>query len=119
MSYIYLASPYSDPDATIRALRYNAVRDAAAFFLKQRVWVYSPIVHCHDLSIEHNMPGDALFWRDYNLAMMRSATRMYVLAMDGYRESKGIAGEIEAATLMGLPWNYCTQWGNTFITEKV
>ena len=46
--YTYLASPYSSPSANIMQTRYEEARRATAFLLRERSWIYSPIVHCHD-----------------------------------------------------------------------
>ena len=97
MSYIYLASPYSHPDPAVREARYRAARDTAAWMLAQRLWVYSPIVHCHDLAQSAGLPTDFAFWGEYNRAMIASAESLYVLLLPGYLESVGVNAEIAYA----------------------
>jgi hypothetical protein len=91
---IYLASPYSNPDLAKMQLRYEVVRDLTAKLLKREIWVYSPIVHCHDLAEHNEMPKSSEFWYNYNVHMMSLAEQLWVLYMEGTEESKGIAGEI-------------------------
>lgn len=93
MSYIYLASPYSHPDDAIQEQRYRAALDATAYLLRCRAWVYSPIVHCRPLALAHSLPHDAGFWQEYNFTMIRSAARLLILQIPGWRESKGVSAE--------------------------
>ena len=103
MGYIYLASPYSHPDAAVREARYRAVRDATAWMIRRGMWVYSPIVHTYDISQTFGLPTDAGFWRDYNHAMIAKAEMLYILTLPGYSRSVGIMGEIKFARSLGLP----------------
>jgi hypothetical protein len=63
VSYLYLASPYSHVDPARRHGRYRAACAATCWLLNIRCWVYSPIVHCHELARLHDLPGDFEFWR--------------------------------------------------------
>jgi len=93
LSYAYVASPYSHPDAAIRQLRYEAARHFVAWCLNAHDWVYSPIVHCYDLALANSLRTDADFWRLYNVAMLGQARALYVLAIDGWETSKGVTFE--------------------------
>lgn len=94
MSFWYLASPYSHPDAKVRELRYHTTMSATAWLLMQKKWVYSPIVHCHEMALAYALPTDAEFWKDYNLAVLSAAAGVYVLMMDGWKESRGVKMEL-------------------------
>ena len=102
MGYIYLASPYSHPDPAVRLRRYRAVRDATTWLLRRRLWVYSPIVHCHDLATSAELPTDFTFWAEYNYVMIDRADMLYVLTLDGHAESVGVAGERRYAQSKGM-----------------
>lgn len=97
MSFTYLASPYSHSDAKIVELRYLEAIIATKWLLKQRIWTFSPIVHCHAMAHSHDLPTDFAFWRDYNFAMLEKANRLLILAIDGWKESKGVTAEAEFA----------------------
>jgi len=71
MSYIYLASPYSHPSHEIMHERYEQAAAVTAHFLRNHRYVYSPIVHCHELARRHDLPRNINFWKDYNVAMLR------------------------------------------------
>ena len=114
MSYIYLASPYSHPDRRVRRDRYFAALDAVAWMLAKRIWVYSPIVHCHFAATEYELPTDATHWRPYNQAMLREARRLWILQTPGFAESAGIRNEIHDAESMGITMGWIYPEGNTY-----
>src|SRR6516225_6948685 len=68
--FAYLASPYSHPLTEVVNKRYDAALHATAYLLKHHVWVYSPIVHCHELAFTFDLPLNFDFWTDYNFAML-------------------------------------------------
>lgn len=104
--YIYLGSPYSHPDAIVREARYLAAAEALMTLLKNKLWTYSPIVHCHELSKTWGMPSDAAFWEEYDFAMLDGAHSMTVLTIRGWQESKGLSGEINRAISRGKQLTY-------------
>jgi len=97
VSYIYLASPYTHSDEKVMEDRYNAVVDAVAFLTNGKYHVYSPILHFHPVAVKHSLPRDAEFWRESNEIMLYPAGLMYVLAIPGWDESKGVRHEIMIA----------------------
>lgn len=99
----YLASPYSHPDPAVRQARYEQARDALAWLLKQRIWTYSPIVHCHELALVHDLPKDHLYWWAYDAEFLRHCDELIVLHVDGWKESKGVAEELQLAILLNIP----------------
>lgn len=103
MSYVYLASPYSDLSPRVREERFYAAMRATAWLLMQRIWVYSPIVHCHELAIRCSLRFDAEYWQEYNEAMLISANKLFVLGIDGWDKSKGVTGERAFAGLKNIP----------------
>lgn len=98
MPFVYIASPYSHEDATIRADRYRA---AAAFTIfvadKVKLTPFSPIVHWHSIHLLYQLPFDFEYFKKMNDDMVLAAHNMYILALDGWRESKGVAHEIQLA----------------------
>ena len=94
---IYLASPYTHKDPQVQQQRYELAMEAVAEFLRQGEFVYSPIVHCHEMAKRHSLPTDYQFWWNYNVDFMDSAQSIYVLCIDGWKESAGVRKEIEFA----------------------
>ena len=93
MSYRYLASPYSHPSDIVRDLRFRAVELALADTLQNRIWTYSPIVHCHSLALRYGLPRHFGYWREYNEAMLEPAACLVVLQLPGCADSIGVASE--------------------------
>jgi hypothetical protein len=91
---IYLASPYTHPDPFVREARYLAACQMVAEYLKKARWVYSPIVHCHELAKMIELPREFSFWKQYNQHMLSRSEALHVLMIDGWAESDGIGDEI-------------------------
>lgn len=102
---IYLASPYSGT-LEVMQQRYEKVLHATATFLTNKVWVYSPIVHCHEQAVRYNMPRDAAFWRAYNKHVIEHGTGVWVLQIPGWEASKGVTDEIGMAKELDKPLCY-------------
>lgn len=99
---IYIGSPYTHPDKSIEQLRHDQVLDITADLLNQGFHVISPIVHCHPLSVKHNMRGDFEFWKKYNFALLGKCDVLLVVTLDGWKESVGLKTEIEFAQDNGI-----------------
>ena len=102
---IYLASPYSHPDPTVRDRRYLAACRAAADLLRTGVTVFSPVVQGHVLS-RFGLPTDWGFWRRHDCEHLRRCDEVVVLTLDGWRKSVGVLAEIELAREFGKPVRY-------------
>jgi len=97
VSFIYLASPYSHEMDTVKQQRYELVSETVVQLLKQDIHVYSPIVHCHELAKRFNLSGSFAFWQDYNFAMIEASAGLWVLKLEGWKESIGVKAEIKYA----------------------
>jgi hypothetical protein len=106
MSYLYLASPYtahSGDHNSIMLHRFQEAVDATHYLLNNRIWVYSPIVHCHPIAIAHELPRDFAFWSEYNHLMILNSRGLAILMLDGWKESLGVTGEVEYCGALGKP----------------
>lgn len=113
---IYLACPYSHPDAEIRNSRVELASLVAAKLMQQGTPVYSPITHGHAVA-QHLPPAvsaDHRFWMRHCKPFMEAAREIMVLPMHGWRLSKGVQEELDyfyqsarAVTFLELPrsWN--------------
>jgi len=99
--YIYLASPYAHADAEVREARYRAARECAIRFMRQGLCLYAPIVHNHPLASE--LPADHEYWMKMDLPILRRADELWVLKIDGWQQSRGVAREIKEATECRMP----------------
>ena len=100
---IYLASPYTDADPKVMEDRYLRAQRVVATLLKGGMFIYSPIVHCHHLALAHDMPKDHLFWQEYDEHMIGLSEMVYVLKIDGWDRSSGVASEIGFAEFNKIP----------------
>lgn len=103
---IYLASPYSHPLEEIRQYRWSVVLKVAARLMKEGHHVFSPIVHCHDMARFFDMPTDHKFWQTYDEHMISKADALWVLRMEGWDKSNGVASEIGFAQLHQIPVHF-------------
>jgi hypothetical protein len=106
MSYIYLASPYTDPSDAIMQYRYNCALDATAQLTRAGLVVYSPIVHCHMLATMHDLRRDALYWQRYNEVMLSRAAMLMILRLTGWQRSEGIKKERQCAVRHRIPISF-------------
>jgi hypothetical protein len=102
---IYLASPYSHPDGSVREARFRAACEKAAALLRAGTLVYSPIVHSHPLAAL-GLPGDWAFWAAHNQHMLGLCSALVVLQLPGWEQSRGIDAEVEMAQALRLPVRY-------------
>jgi hypothetical protein len=91
---IYLASPYTSPIFSVRALRYRLVTAAAATLIRRGMIVFSPITmsHATDVVLGGTAPSD--FWRDFNERLLAASDTMYVLKLERWDQSQGIQREL-------------------------
>ncbi len=99
---IYLASPYSHPDAAVREQRFREACRAAAALLRAGHSVFSPIAYSHAL-VAHGLPSDWSFWERHDREMLTCCEEVVVLAIDGWTESVGVQAEIALAHALGKP----------------
>jgi len=102
---IYLASPYSHPDPEIREQRFQAACKFAAEMLRQGIHVFSAIAHTHPIAL-YGLPKGWDFWEPYDRALMGLCDEIIVIRIEGWKESKGVAAEVEIAKAFGMPITY-------------
>lgn len=103
--FTYVASPYSDKDREVEITRYDAVMEFMTHSVKADpdTVLYSPILHCHVWANRHDLPKDAAWWRRHNLSILQKASVLYVVGLEGWKESVGVAMEIQFARDLHLP----------------
>lgn len=103
MSFIYVASPYTSPDESIMHERYLAAMRYTSNALRNGHFVFSPIVHCHEMARQYTLPRDHEFWLAYDKIMIDASSGIEVLAIPGWLVSAGVQWEIEYAQSMSIP----------------
>jgi hypothetical protein len=105
---IYLASPYSHPDAQVRTARYEAACRVTAELVSTGHVVFSPIVLGHPL-VRFGLPTDWKFWSRHDREHLGLCELLLVLALDGWKQSIGVQAEIAIARTLGLPVAYLVE----------
>jgi hypothetical protein len=95
--FYYLATPYSKWVHGLHDANLVAQRLAGAL-IKAKIPVYSPIAHTHGIAIAANMnPMDHKIWMPADKPIFDAAYGLLIADLKGWRDSKGVAIEIEWA----------------------
>ena len=105
---IYLASPYYHPDGLIMKTRFLLAKQVTQILVDREVWVYSPILHNHPLELDK--PHE--FWMRFDLDVLRRCDSLLVLAIPGWKESKGVGIEISVAKQLNMSIEYVNEQGD-------
>lgn len=109
MGYVFLVSPYSDPDPVIMEERYCKTLAAAACLHSQHsVPVYSPIIHWHPVAVKYGLSRVAANWQQASAPLIRAAEEVMVFELPGWLTSEGVKTELSAARVFGTPINHLT-----------
>ena len=102
---IYLASCYTHASVTVESQRaVDAARALSMIFDAGQALVFSPVVHSHwPRSMFSNLGGTWDDWAEFDSRMITVCDEMWILTLDGWIESEGIAAEIEIARKQGKP----------------
>lgn len=103
---IYLAQPYSHPDPCVRQQRYEAGCRAISKLMSRGLHIYGPIQHSHGIAIYGGLPTDWAFWEAQDRAILSVCKALWVLTLEGWKESKGVQAEIKIAIELELPVKY-------------
>lgn len=103
---IYLASPYSHPDFTIRDSNYRMISKIAAKMVAKGGVVFSPITYGHNLLEFRQMPSDWEFWFNFCVTFLMKCDKLVVCKMPGWENSVGVREEIEIAEKFGIEIEY-------------
>jgi hypothetical protein len=95
MSFIYLAQPYTHKDESVRAARFRLAEFLFAHYTNLGEVIFSPIVHCHRMSVMYEVPSTADYWEKANKAFLDHATAVRVMELPGWEHSKGLTFEME------------------------
>jgi hypothetical protein len=108
---IYLATPYSDPDENVKEKRFIAVTRLTGKLMNDGYIVYSPITACHPVSKLCKLPGDWKYWETLDRSFIDWADEIWVLCIEGWSSSVGVAAEIKIAKETGKPVKYIDRKG--------
>jgi hypothetical protein len=102
----YLGVPYSHPDPEVRQKRFEIVNKVSADLMNAGHIVFSPISHTHPIALAGGLPSDFAYWKNFDIAYLEVSRLLIVLMLPGWKESKGVTGEIEIANELGVEIQY-------------
>jgi hypothetical protein len=94
---IYLAVPYSHPDPDVMEKRYLAANKTAYRLMVYGHAVFSPISQSHPIEQTVGVRKNWDFWRYQDLTILDRCDTLFILCLDGWKESVGVTEEIEYA----------------------
>jgi len=100
---IYLGVPYSDPDEKVKEARFEAVTDKTGELMNAGHIVYSPITACHPVATRCSLPGTWEYWEALDRSFIEWSDEVWILTLDGWKESTGVNAEIKIAEDLGKP----------------
>lgn len=112
---IYLAGPYTHADPAVMEHRYQETLKMVGLLTNKGYVVYSPIAHFHPVACVCDLPRDFQFWQRINFWMIDRADVLYVLQLDGWDVSIGVAAEIERAVAQNKTIIHLTPLGETWL----
>ena len=93
-TFAYLATPYAHKTAHMRDLRAKAALRITSFLMKNRMYVFSPILHNHKVNqsgaLKDWTHGDML---QYDAPFMEAASIIIVSKIPGWEVSVGVKQE--------------------------
>lgn len=103
---IYLVSPCSHEDESIRQAQAEAVSHVTAELMGRGLAVYSPIAYSHPLARRHCLPFGWGYWQKIHLNIIAVCDSLWVLKLDGWEESIDVQAVIEIAEAAGTHITY-------------
>ncbi len=100
---IYLATPFTHSDKAVMDERFKRVNAVAAKLMARGDYVFSPISHTYPIALSGDLPHGWDFWAGYDDVMISRCTSVFVLILDGWKESKGVTAEIQLAKKYDIP----------------
>lgn len=109
MRVIYLASPYSHPDKEVRQQRFEEACRVQAELLHlhgNTCAFIGPIAMTHSIAMLSELPTDWQFWKRHDETLLSRCDELWVIMMEGWHSSVGVAAEIKFAYDNNIPVVY-------------
>ena len=100
---IYLAAPYSALDRKTEKKRFKKVCEVQAKLMTAGYAVFSPLANSIPAVELGNLQIDHSDFMRFDNIILRRCDELLVLALDGWRESKGVQEEIQEAIALRKP----------------
>ena len=102
---VYLAIPYSSDDPKEIEYRVEMLCKIDSLLMKQGVFTVSPVFKHFTLKYR-NLPGNWTYWEKYSKNLMSKCDALYIIKLNGWKNSEGIREEIAEAKRLCIPIVY-------------
>lgn len=116
-SLLYIAQPYTHMDPAVMDLRAACGKQALAWMIRHGIPSFAPVPHTHDATkyaeiyLGDGRHGDHEYWMVMDKTVLaRACNVMAMLALPGWRESRGLAEERDYClehniAIVNVPWD--------------
>lgn len=107
MSFHFISSPYSGTDEECEE-RARITAEVCGKLLRRDYHVISPAVHSHTITkaVSFTTEERRSLILDFGLSLLRKASGMIVLEIDGWEKSFGVQAEIALCQELSIPVKY-------------
>jgi len=103
----YIAAPYWHESEKVRAERRDKTIAYSMMLTRRGILNYAPMIYS-DKFKKTEVPEQ--YWLEHGLRMVDACDIVRVLCLDGWRESSGVANEVERAEKQGKPVEYIERY---------
>lgn len=102
--YSYLCGPYSHVDRNVMEKREHEHCYWAGKLLSEGHLIYSPIAETAAIARAYKHLGTAWsYWRDKDLRQLDAHDHMFIITLEGWKDSLGVRGEIKYCIKHNIP----------------
>ena len=96
LELVYIAAPYAHENHLVMQLRHEIINRLCGKIINQfNCSIFSPISHGHMINTSMDRGFDKReYWMKADLKVLSHCSDMFVLMLDGWRESKGVTEEL-------------------------
>ena len=102
----YLGLPYSDDDPLMEDWRAEVSNVIAVDLTIQGRIIFAPISAWHHLARKYKLPGTFEYWLKLDEEFIKASKKLLIITLPGWKESKGVNGEIRLAKKYGVLIEY-------------
>ncbi len=102
LELVYIAAPYLHKNKMVMQLRHEIINNICTKIIaKYNYSIFSPISHGHNIPVTLSDQAELVgynvvdYWMEVDLKILTNCSNMFVLMIDGWRESEGVLREIK------------------------
>jgi len=103
---IYLAVPYTHKNKEVEARRYERITVVSGIMVSLGFYNISPITQSHVQQEMVELETTWNFWKKVDTLFLERSDEIWVLMLEGWKESVGVQAEIAIAKKLKLPVRY-------------